>query len=80
MAVKIRERDPVEEMKKAFRLFIDDNSDKITFKHLKKVAKDLGENISDEELQEMLDEADRDGDGMISEADFIRVMSKTNLF
>lgn len=80
MAVKIRERDPIEEMKKAFRLFIDDNTDKITFKHLKKVARDLGENMTDEELQEMIDEADRDGDGMISESDFIRVMSKANLF
>jgi centrin-1 len=50
MAVKMRERDPVEEMKKAFRLFIDDNSDKITLKHLKKVARDLGENMNDEEL------------------------------
>lgn len=80
MAVKMRERDPVEEMKKAFRLFIDDNSDKITLKHLKKVARDLGENMTDEELQEMIDEADRDGDGAISEADFLRIMSKTNLF
>ena len=46
----MRERDPVEEMKKAFRLFIDDNSEKITLKHLKKVARDLGENMTDEEL------------------------------
>jgi hypothetical protein len=28
----------------------------------------------------MIDEADRDGDGEISEEDFIRVMKKTNLF
>lgn len=76
----MKERDPVEEMKKAFRLFIDDDSDKITFKHLKKVAKDLGENMTDEELQEMIDEADRDGDGAISENDFLKIMSKTNLF
>ncbi len=80
MSVKIRERDPVEEMKKAFRLFLDDESDKIGIRHLRKVAKDIGENITDEELQEMIDEADRDGDGLISESDFIRIMSKTNLF
>jgi Ca2+-binding EF-hand superfamily protein len=40
----------------------------------------LGENISDEELQEMIDEADRDGDGEVSQAEFIRIMEKTNLF
>ena len=28
----------------------------------------------------MIDEADRDGDGEISEEEFIRIMRKTNLF
>ena len=80
MTLKMQERDPIEEMKQAFRLFIDDESDKINLRHLKRVAKELGEMMTDEELQEMLDEADRDGDGEISEDDFIRIMSKTNLF
>ena len=80
MTLKMQERDPIEEMKQAFRLFIDDEHDKISLRHLKRVAKELGENMTDEELQEMLDEADRDGDGEISEDDFIRIMSKTNLF
>lgn len=80
MTIKMQERDPVEEMRKAFRLFIDDDSNKISLRHLRRVAKDLGENMTDEELQEMIDEADRDGDGEISEEDFIRIMTKTNLF
>ena len=50
MTLKMRERDPVEEMKKAFKLFLDGDSDKITLKHLKKVARDLGETMTDEEL------------------------------
>lgn len=80
MTLKIQERDPIEEMKQAFRLFLDDDGEKITLRHLKRVAKELGENMTEEELQEMLEEADRDGDGEISEDDFIRIMSKTNLF
>jgi centrin-1 len=36
--------------------------------------------MTDEELQEMIDEADRDGDGEIGEEDFIRIMKKSNLF
>jgi len=49
-------------------------------KNLRRVAKELGETMTDEELQEMIDEADRDGDGEISEEEFIRIMKKTNLF
>lgn len=80
MTVKMAERDPREEIMKAFRLFDDDETGKITFKNLKRVAKELGENISDEELQEMIDEADRDGDGEVSEEEFFRIMKKSGLF
>ena len=31
-------------------------------------------------LQEMIDEADRDGDGEVNEDEFLRIMKKTNLF
>ena len=80
MTVKMAERDPMEEMMKAFRLFDEDDTGKISFKNLKRVAKELGENMSDEEIQEMIDEADRDGDGEISDEEFFRIMKKTNLF
>jgi hypothetical protein len=30
--------------------------------------------MTDEELQEMIDEADRDGDGEIDESEFLRIM------
>ena len=53
---------------------------KISFKNLKRVAKELGERMTDEELQEMIDEADRDGDGEVNEEEFLRIMKKTNLF
>lgn len=56
------------------------NAGKISFKNLKRVAKELGERMTDEELQEMIDEADRDGDGEVNEEEFLRIMKKTNLF
>ena len=31
-------------------------------------------------LQEMIDEADRDGDGEVNEEEFFRIMKKTSLF
>jgi hypothetical protein len=36
--------------------------------------------VADEELQEMIDEADRDGDGEVSEEEFFRIMKKSGLF
>ena len=74
------EKDSREEILKAFRLFDDDETGKISFKNLKRVAKELGENMTDEELQEMIDEADRDGDGEINEEEFLRIMKKTSLY
>ena len=80
MVEKYKQREPREEMEKSFKLFCDDDSGKITFNQLKKVCKELGEAMSDSDIQEMIDEADLDGDNKISVDEYCRVMRKTNLF
>lgn len=42
MTLKMAERDPIEEIKKAFKLFDIDEKGKISFKDLKRVSKELG--------------------------------------
>ncbi|NP_001161514.1 centrin 3-like protein [Saccoglossus kowalevskii] len=69
------ERDPQDEIIKAFRLFDDDDSGKISLRNLRRVARELGENMTDEELRAMIDEFDRDGDGEINEDEFIAIMT-----
>merc|ERR1711975_143672 len=65
---------------KVFKLFDDDNTNKISFRNLARVAEELGENIDDEELQDMINQADRDGDGEINIDEFYRIMKKKGNF
>lgn len=75
MTQYILDRDPIEEIKKAFRLFDDDNTGKISLKNLKRVAKEIGENVDDEDLMQMIEEFDLDMDGEINEQEFIDIMT-----
>ncbi len=80
MATLINEKEIGEEMVKAFNLFDVDNSGNITLDNLRNVAEQLGENMSDAELHEMIKEADVDGDGVVSVTEFLRIMKKTELW
>merc|ERR1712167_33421 len=51
MTGKMGEKDTREDIEKVFKLFDDDNTNKISFRNLARVAEELGENIDDEELQ-----------------------------
>ena len=77
MTAKFSDKDTPEDLRKVFDLFIgDDTADKIEFKHLKRVAQELGENVSDEELNEMIVRADTDKDGKVSFEEFFAIMTK----
>jgi len=80
MVDKYAERDPEEEIKKAFGLFDEDHTGKITLKNMKRVARELGENLSEEELQAMIDEFDRDQDGEISGDEFLYIMRQSTMY
>ena len=80
MTTKIAERDPVEEILKAFKLFDEDNTGRISLRNLRRVARELGENLSDDELQAMIDEFDKDGDGEINENEVLGIMKQTSIY
>lgn len=64
---------------KAFGLFDKDGKGLICLEDLQRVAQELGESMTDEELQEMLDEVDGSGEGFVDQEDFLLLARKVNL-
>ena len=79
MVDKNADKDPEVEIKKAFKVLCEEGTEKITLKSLSKICADLGEKIGDEELQEMINEADKDQDDEVGEEDFLKIMQKTGM-
>jgi Ca2+-binding EF-hand superfamily protein len=73
---KMNERDSPEQITQAFDFFKNKDNGLIGFDELKEIAAELGENMTEEELKEMIKEADKDGDGFVSEDEFIRIIQK----
>ncbi|TMS35657.1 hypothetical protein L596_003015 [Steinernema carpocapsae] len=72
-------REPVrllEEFKEAFELFDKDGDGRITADELGTVMESLGQNPSRQELQDMVNEIDEDGNGTIELEEFVRMMSR----
>ncbi|CAE8717079.1 unnamed protein product, partial [Polarella glacialis] len=80
MVQRYAAQDPMDEMRKAFELFDEDKRGKVSFRNLKRIARDLGEKLTDDELRGMIDEFDNDQDGEINEAEFINIMKQTSLY
>lgn len=59
----------------AFMQVDDDRTGKISFRNLKDIAQQLGENLTDEELQHHIDYGDTDGDGELNVDEFYRVIN-----
>ena len=80
VAPYIQDRNPVDESNKLFDLFDEDKNGVISLRTLRRVAKEVGLNIPDQNMQEMVDEADLDGDGVLSREEFFRVISRNEKY
>ena len=80
LTAKIGESDSREDINKVFALFDVDGKGVITLRDLKRVAKELGETLTDAELLEMIERADRDGDSEITPDDFAAIMLRKATF
>ena len=70
------EKDSRQEIEAAFALFDSNCDKKIDFEDLKKVAEELGEDMTDEELREMITGANKgEKDGFVEINKFVDIIS-----
>ena len=74
MVRKMKESEPEEELVEVFKIFDKDNNGHIDWYDLKTIFQELGEKLSDDDLKEMIDEHDHDGDKSLSFEEFVRMM------
>ena len=83
MARFIVDRNPKDELAKAFKMYDDDDNKTISAENLNKVALELGENVPAHEIKLMLKIGDRNnryGGEEVDFEDFMFIMGQTNLY
>ncbi|XP_009704721.1 PREDICTED: calmodulin, striated muscle, partial [Cariama cristata] len=75
---KMRDTDSEEEIREAFRVFDKDGNGYISAAELRHVMTNLGEKLTDEEVDEMIKEADcnNNNDGQVNYEEFVRMMTE----
>ena len=74
-SVKITD-EQLESFKETFMMFDKDGDGTVSTKELGAVMRSLGNNPTQEELEELIDDADRDGSGSVDFREFVELMIK----
>ncbi|KAF7874939.1 hypothetical protein EAF04_002113 [Stromatinia cepivora] len=69
----IAQRDPRDEILRAFALFDTDDKGMISLEDLRRVAHELGEGLEEDELRAMIEEFDLEGKGGVGREEFIQI-------
>ena len=76
MTTRPSQNESRDEIHKVFVTFDSQRTGYVALKDLRKVAKELGELHDDNELNEMIERADYDQDGLVSEDEFYNLLTK----
>ncbi|MCO5571742.1 hypothetical protein L7F22_038028 [Adiantum nelumboides] len=74
MARKLKDTDSEEELKEAFKVFDKDRNGFISAPELRHVMTNLGEKLTDEEVDEMIREAGIDPEGRVNYDEFVKML------
>lgn len=76
MTSKIGEHSTRGELGRVFKLFDTDSTDFISIKNLKAISEEVGDNLTEEELQDVLNRCDIDADTKCTFEDFYNVITQ----
>lgn len=76
----IKSRNKEEELRRAFRIYDEDDTGLIEFADLRRVANELGEKVTDDEIKGMIYEATHDIHGVVTLEQFLYIMKKAKLY
>ena len=74
LARRMKEADPEDELLEAFKVFDRDGNGKISAHELRYVLLKSGENFTEQDIEDLIHEADVDGDGSIDYQEFVKIM------
>eukprot|EP00656_Telonema_subtile_P009234 TRINITY_DN14335_c0_g1_i1.p1 TRINITY_DN14335_c0_g1~~TRINITY_DN14335_c0_g1_i1.p1 ORF type:complete len:179 (-),score=40.75 TRINITY_DN14335_c0_g1_i1:261-797(-) len=72
---RYRERDPEDEMQRAFALFDRDDAGCVTVENLREIAEECGEEIDTKDLEDLVAEFDTTGANALNARDFMGVLA-----
>lgn len=75
LAFHLQETEPEEQLRLAFKVFDKDGNGKLNAEELKNTMTNLGEPLSKDDVDYMIQMADITGDGQVNYEEFIRVMT-----
>ncbi|KAI4301915.1 hypothetical protein L6164_035151 [Bauhinia variegata] len=74
MVRKMKENEAEEQLREAFKVFDKDQDGYISPNELRHVMRTIEDKFTDEEVEQMMREADLDGDGLLDYQEFVRMM------
>ncbi|THD23770.1 hypothetical protein D915_005457 [Fasciola hepatica] len=72
--------DRLDTIAQAFRYFDTESAGRISLTTLEKLTAQVGMELRNEDLVNMIEKADQDGDGFVDQTEFTDIMLRTNLF
>jgi Ca2+-binding EF-hand superfamily protein len=76
MSARNSDKEGSYDVEQIFNLFDEDRNGYITVENLRRVIRELGETMTEEEISEIIASADSDNDGRITLEDFTHIMNK----